>query len=235
MDSAEIFETLLRKNNELLCANISEKVKAEIQKLAVDFSTKFEIQNTVNMQVEKRLGALEDSVQRLQKKSQLIFQGIPAVSDEKPTEIVSSIASVIGYLPKHGFIAYRMKSKADQSIKTRLRPKARGDCDSAKVYPASILVTFSSPLDKLDFISKYLDYVEPLKLSHIPGFSSDTRIFIRENLTQVNLAIFRKCAELKKNNKISKYYTRNGLCYIKIGTHDKALAVTELKYLSNFK
>ncbi|KAJ6643057.1 hypothetical protein Bhyg_08013 [Pseudolycoriella hygida] len=64
------------------------------------------------------------------------------------------------------------------------------------------------------------------------GFKSDNRIYIKENLTPSNYRIFRACAAAKRTNQLTKYYTRDGLCYVTLPLSESPVVVRSLHYLN---
>ncbi|KAJ6643049.1 hypothetical protein Bhyg_08005 [Pseudolycoriella hygida] len=97
------------------------------------------------------------------------------------------------------------------------------------VHPI-ILVKFVSPTDKVNFISKYLAH-KCLCLKDV-GFQSEQRIFIKENLTPHNYKIFRLCATAKRNDQLSKFHTRDGICYVALPSNDKMVAIHSIRQLN---
>lgn len=64
------------------------------------------------------------------------------------------------------------------------------------------------------------------------GFSTKKRIYIKENLTPTNYKIFQSCAVAKRNNLLTKYFTRDGMVFITTPTIFKALAIHSIDFLN---
>ena len=65
------------------------------------------------------------------------------------------------------------------------------------------------------------------------GFAVTTRIYVNENLTKRNFAIFCKARELKLDGKISRFSTQRGRVVVKLHGSDHMHVVESLNHLSS--
>lgn len=227
----------IAKENDKLSQGIVNSLKSEITSIRSEFKSDIDsLASNLKSNVAKvdseqsaqseRIERLEDTIARMQRNTELVISGIPVVADESCKEIVIKIAAVIGFpLTLETISAFRLnKSGSQHTRRSGRNANAIGQHhnDNNVIYPL-ILIRFSSQSDKTHFIGKYLTY-KSLCLKDV-GFQSDQRIYIKENLTTSNYKIFLRCAAAKRDNLISKFHTRDGICYIALPSSDSKHAV----------
>lgn len=232
----------IAKENEKLSSGIVQSLKLEIAGVRNEFNnqvdtlshnlkTNIERVDDIHSSHSKRITRLEDTIARMQRNAELVMSGIPPLVDESCSDIVRRIAVVIGIdISPESFSAFRLRKTG-----IRLRHNNRGNAENdsetnANAIHPIILVKFISPNDKVKFIEKYLAH-KSLCLKDV-GFQSEQRIFIKENLTPHNYKIFQACASAKRNNQVSKFHTRDGICYVTLPSSEKSVAVHSTHYLN---
>lgn len=227
----------IAKANDKLSQGIVNSLKSEITTIRTEFkgdisslasNLKSSVANFDSQQAAQsdRIERLEDTIARMQRNLELVISGIPVVADESCKEIVNKIATAIGFpLTLETTSAFRLHKSGSHHAKRLSRiANATGYHQNTNntIHPL-ILIKFSSQSDKTNFIGKYLTY-KSLSLKDI-GLQSEQRIYIKENLTPSNYKIFQRCAAAKRDNLISKFHTRDGICYIALPSSDSMLAV----------
>lgn len=206
----------IKSENEILrneIRNAVSEIQAKFENCVKEMNLKVNKLTDENALLKSRIDDLEDLVIRHNKSSQLLVRGVPYISDEDVNGIYSNIAKAIGFnevVPIHVRRLRNMKSNINTINKRTLRSGASNAYSPEP--PSVILISFSTIWDKSTFFSKYLQFAK-LSQSHI-GFNNDARIYMSENLSPKNFNIIRKCGELKREGKISKYFSRDGLVYI---------------------
>lgn len=227
----------ITKENAKLSKEIADNFKLEMIKMREEFNSDLDdLQSTIESSIQKvdseqksqalRLARLEDSIARSQRNTELVISGIPVVVGESCVDIVLKIAVIIeSVVNKESITAFRLNKTGGNSTGKRKR-KGPNLSDN---LPPLILVKFPSPGVKSDYLKKYLIHSN-LCLTDI-GFSSSNRIFVKENLTPSNHKIFQRCGLAKRDKIISKYHTKNGICYLAINDNDKPIAIHSLEQL----
>lgn len=176
-----------------------------------------------NIALKDRISDLEEKVVRQDKCSNLLLKGVPCVTDEDVYSIYNNVSSAIGFNESIPVFVKRFKPKPNTLPNKR---SMRSDITSAV-----ILIRFPSALYKTKFMSKYLQYG---KLSQMDvGFKNNTRLFIGEDLTACNYGIVRKCSSLKREGKLSKYFTRDGLVFVCFAENSHPVRVSSINDLRN--
>ncbi|KAL9695245.1 hypothetical protein quinque_014530 [Culex quinquefasciatus] len=83
------------------------------------------------------------------------------------------------------------------------------------------------------FYASYLNHRD-LNLSHI-GFQNTNRIYVNENLTKEDREIRAAALRLKKEGKVQKVYSRNGIVYAKGRGNAPAEPCPTLEHLAVFR
>lgn len=208
----------LKTDMDTIAHNLKSEMRSEVDATQSSFSL--------------RITRMEDIIARTQRNSEVVISGIPVVLHENCIELVAKIATVIGF-PRHSdeTTAFRLNKTGVPNRSATTDPANHNNDQSAgnSVYPL-IMVKFSSSTAKSNFMGKYLAY-KSLCLKDI-GFESERRIFIKENLTPMNYKIFKACATAKSHNLISKYHTRDGVCFVSLPSSDKLIAVHSISFLN---
>ncbi|KAL9707709.1 hypothetical protein quinque_011227 [Culex quinquefasciatus] len=122
-------------------------------------------------------------------------------------------------------------------------------CDESKIPLASLARLAKSPIavgstppiicefalraDRNAFYAGYLNHRD-LNLSHI-GFQNTNRIYVNENLTKEDREIRAAALRLKKEGKVQKVYSRNGIVYAKGRGNAPAEPCPTLEHLAVFR
>ncbi|EDS31823.1 conserved hypothetical protein [Culex quinquefasciatus] len=108
-------------------------------------------------------------------------------------------------------------------------------CDESKIPLASLARLAKSPIavDRNAFYASYLNHRD-LNLSHI-GFQNTNRIYVNENLTKEDREIRAAALRLKKEGKVQKVYSRNGIVYAKGRGNAPAEPCPTLEHLAVFR
>lgn len=95
-----------------------------------------------------------------------------------------------------------------------------------------IVIKFVAKHIRNQFYGLYLARVsqQPLLTEHV-NLAQGGRIFITENLTPLNQSIFNAAMNLKREKKLSKVNTSDGLVSIKVNTTDKMTTIKLLREL----
>lgn len=208
-------------------ANIRTDFKNDIDTMDSNLKTTMERVDYEQSSQSSRIARLEDTIARMQRNTEIVISGIPVVVDESCIDLIGKIAAVINYpFVKETIRAFRLNKTGTNRTKRSSEHQSNENVG----YPL-IMAKFSSSTDKNIFIGKYLAF-QNLGLSDI-GFQSQQRIFIKENLTPSNYKIFQACASAKRNNQISKYHTRDGICHIALPTSDKLIPIHSMSFLND--
>lgn len=226
---------LIESSNSKLIASINKvnsDLKADIQKLSLNVSEKFtSLYKDVEL-LQQRCDAVEDMVKRQDRRKEVIVRNIPVLKDESIATIVKSICSVINFQSPYGVpVAFRLRGatvKAGESRMTRSKV-VKG---KSVQYP-SIILKFATDYDATVFMDLY--YLKAsLKLSDV-GFNSEDRIYIAENLSPANFAIFRLAREMKNAGSVIKVRTRNGIVSVQLcGDSPKFVPINHIRDLDAF-
>lgn len=201
--NAKLIVTINKNNNDL---------KAEIQKLALSVNDKFvKVHNDLEL-VRQRCDTLADLSMRQDRKKELIVRNIPVLKDENVTTIAKTICSVIGFQSPYGTpIAIRLRGAMETAKAPRItRSQSLTDKYKEKAIQCpSIILKFATDWDAKVFMDRY--YLKAsLRLSDV-GFTSEERVYISENLTPHNFAIFRLAREMKRAGTVIKARVRDGI------------------------
>lgn len=207
-------------------ASVRNECKSEVELLASDLNCNLDKVTSEQVSQSTRIARLEDTIARLQRNSELVISGIPVVTGESCSDIVHKIAVAIGWPDALEKIsAFRLhKTGKSRTGKNHVN-------GTVNIIPPLIMVKFGSALDKSNFFSKYLTS-KSLCLMDV-GFQSDSRIYIKENLTPSNYRIFQACAAAKRNNSVSKLHTRDGICYFARPSNNSLIAIHTIDDLND--
>ncbi|KAJ6648377.1 hypothetical protein Bhyg_03605 [Pseudolycoriella hygida] len=233
----------IAKENEKLTQGIIGTFKAEIANVRKEFTSELDSLthnlksnvveiNSAQSSQSDRIERLEDTVARMQRNSELVVSGIPVMVGESCYEIVARIASSIGFdLANNSISAFRLNKSGANTSRTDGNAMATGQQQNIRRSHPLILIKFHSQSDKSVFIGKYLNY-KSLSLKDI-GFHSDQRVYIKENLTPSNYKIFQRCAQAKRENSISKFHTKNGICYVALPSSKTLTPVYSIQHIND--
>lgn len=208
---------LIETANKKLLVSISKEtsaLKTEIQQLSVSVNEKFTnvIKDVVN--VQQRCDILEDLSKRQERRKELIVRNVPVLKDENVSDLVKQICSAVGFLSPYGCpVAFRFRGANESVAATRVTRSAFEKSKDKYVQPPPILLKFATDWDVMCFMAGY--YKVSLKLSDV-GFISEDRIYVSENLTPTNFAIFRLARDLKKTGAVIKVRVQDGFVSVQL-------------------
>lgn len=217
MASISDISKLIESANKKLLASINKvntDLKTEIQQLSLSVSEKLtKVCKDVDT-VQQRCDFLEDLAKRQERRKDLIVRNVPVLKDENVALIVQNICSSVGFQSPYGFpVAFRLRGANESAIVSRVtRSKPDRTKDKSVQFPP-ILMKFATDWDVKIFMEGY--YKASLKLSNV-GFNSEDRIYVSENLTPANFAIFRLAREMKKTGTVTKLRVQDGIVAVHI-------------------
>lgn len=233
---------IIAENNKLTeqISSIQIQLTMQIKEITEQFNNKIEAVTKDNAVLRTRINELEELQSRQERSKQLVIRNLPVLGDEKLQTIFKNISDAVNFDVSacKGFHIYRLLPKTVSSKRVLRSNVSSGPSQSSsKVghYPI-VIVQFLAEWDKSTFLHKYLNCIKSAGLNHSMlgiGLTSNSRIYIGENLTKKNHEIFIKCAMLKVSGKIAQYYTRNGIVYARKSMNSSAAAILSLDSLLN--
>lgn len=199
--------TTVDQKYEIRLAELHEKVSS-INLLAASNGRSSSEQCAVNLgcdQIERLTDRVE-SMERLNRRCDLIIDGIPAVNRGAEGE---SLIEVVSAIAKHYNLAL---STSDIIFCNRLRHG--GTANKNKSKPESILVRFQQQSARDVLFNNYLKERNLSLLDIIPSIGIQSRVYIGENTTPACRMLIKRCAIMRKNSLIHRYHTRQGRLFI---------------------
>lgn len=176
---------------------------------------------------------LEDLAVRHDRQKELIVRNVPVLKDENVSTIAEKICQAIGFQSPYGVpVAFRLRGKQPEAASTQrvLRPNNTRKADKSVMFPP-LLLKFATVWDTKAFMDRYFLH-SSLKQLDI-GFKTNDRIYISENLTPANLAVFRLARELLKTGIISKMRVSNGIIAVQLPGSNGYRPVSDILALKN--
>lgn len=241
--TADDIEKLLKKQTETLQSSIQQTIKQEMKVLGDELKANLDaqvaqindridsMQKDTNIQLNavraevfgctENLKLNEEDTKRISKLNELRLKGIAHTNGENLKDVFLSIAQVIGFdttNPLHIPEVSRSFIKNRQS--------------NELVQLPNIVMKFVAKHIRNQFYGLYLARLsqQPLLSEHI-NLPQGGRIIIAENLTPHNQSIFNAAMNLKREKKLVKVNTVDGLVFIKINTTDKMTCIKLLREL----
>jgi hypothetical protein len=209
-DKVENLQAAMDSKIDRLRADIREELSGTIQ----ENTTKIEANSNKLADLERKYEELENSHEFFEKSVDVIVRGIPMLKDENLNNHYKNIAAAINYNPE-------ILPRVQTFRLGRKKPGSRTD--------PPILIKFASRFERMDFFRAYLKDIN-LKLSDI-GFTTDTRIYLSDNMTTMNRRIFQMAWKLRDEKKIFSVKTVSGKVYIRIRETDIPIAISNLSEL----
>jgi hypothetical protein len=209
-DKVENLQVAMDHKIDKLRADICEELSGTIQ----ENTTKIEANSKKLTDLERKYEELENSLELSEKSVDIIVRGIPMLKDENLETYYKNIAVAI---------------KFDPEILPRVRAFRLGRKKPGSRTDPPILFKFSNRFDRMDFFRAYLKDIN-LKLSDI-GLTTDTRIYLSDNMTTMNRRIFQAAWKLRDEKKIFSVKTISGKVYIRIREADMPIAISHLSEL----
>lgn len=214
-----------------------EQLKSDINNKIAEINTKIDdVKVNVNVQSEQlaviqssvnncmeRININEDDCIRIAKLNELKVRGIPLKDGENLQTIFAAIAKQVGF---------------DLSIPNNVPELNRvriSSSDKVSSQPPTIFVKFVAQHIRDKFYSLYINTVKtkPLKTEHI-GMEQGGRIYFGEVLTVNNQKIFVNAMRYKRDNKLAKLYTKNGLVTVKKSSDSRPTTIRSSRELDIF-
>ncbi|EDS26934.1 conserved hypothetical protein [Culex quinquefasciatus] len=158
------------------------------------------------------------SIGRVEKANELIISGVPYQQNEN-------------LVAMFGFIVTRLGCDESKIPLASLARLAKSPIAVGSTPP--IICEFALRADRNAFYASYLNHRD-LNLSHI-GFQNTNRIYVNENLTKEDREIRAAALRLKKEGKVQKVYSRNGIVYAKGRGNAPAEPCPTLDHLAVFR
>lgn len=216
--------------SEQLKTDINNKItelNSKIDDVKANFSGQSEqlatIQSTVNNCIE-RININEDDCIRIAKLNELKIRGVPHKDGENLQAIFSAIAEQVGF-----------DVAQPNNVPELNRVRISSNRDNISPAPPTIFVKFVAQHIRDNFYSLYINSVKakPLKTEHI-GMEQGGRIYFGEVLTPKNQRLFINAMKMKKENKLAKVYTKNGLVMVKKSADSRPTTIRTLRELDVF-
>lgn len=213
-----------------LSAKFEEKLNSWIQKKIEDV---IEPLNEKTNKLETAVATLESKIAELEKKlnanakqinqekinndrnerlKNIIIYGVPDCTDEEMKSVVDKACKKYdGSFSSNNVKCLRLKKSANN-------------------YPP-ILVKFNSKGARDAIFFNYIKKRDLMLTDVMDGANGlDCRIYINEHLMKDDAEIVKKCRELKRENKLQRFFLRNGVVFIQLsnGTKRKISDVAEL-------
>lgn len=100
---------------------------------------------------------------------------------------------------------------------------------------STIFVRFSSTHIVESILDKYFGDTDRLTLANITDESVNSRVYIGEHLTSFAMTLYRECLRLKKQNVITKVYTRRGHVFATTAGSGSNTKSTKIESLSSLR
>lgn len=167
-----------------------------------------------------------DRLERQSLMNELIVSGVPIEKRRSADSIVAGICDVLQCdLRENDFAAiFRVPSRKGNG--------QAGD-DSRRTTSPPIILRFNYAWAKHNFLDSYYKKKD-LSLKDI-GFKTARRIYVNESLTALNRQIFTMALQLKKNGRIFRCFTRQGLVYVQEEASSNSFRVTSKLDLDKYR
>lgn len=227
------YNVLLEKVESLisLMEAVEEKLSNKIDDAFNNINERVdELQRNVDMLQGKidKIKLENNNLRRMYKLNQVIIRGIPELDNENPKELIQEISSIVGHNISPYVDAFRVRHRKYDNTGNAVDVK-----NSTKRYHAPLVVNFSCINEKKLFCSLFYKR-HGVTLKELKNFSSESKIFVNDNLTSANNRILRAALKLYKRAKLDQVYTSNGFVYVKMKNNSKHVKVTCIDQLSEF-
>lgn len=240
----EISQLIDVGNSKLILSinDVKKDLKHDIQQLSTHINGKLNIIDQDIKKLQQRCDVLEDLVMRLDRRKELMVRNVPVLKDENVATIAGQICQAIGFLSPYGVpVAFRFgtsgaiqQAEATKSRVLRSTSSTSDKREDKSIPSPPILFKFATEWDTRAFMVRYFHHSQ-LKLTDI-GFKTTDRIYVNQNLTAANFAIFRLGRELKKAGVLSKVRVSDGVVAVqKIGNSKVFTMVTDIQDLLEMK
>lgn len=180
----------------------------------VNFLTAENIQ--LKTQVDK-VNCELDRINQLALNSNIEIAGVPSEDLEDVQEIASRLIDHLGF-------------KDNKIIKSAYRRKGRAST-AGLPQPIIVTITDKGKRDQILVARRNKDINSDLIL---PNFTSNRPIYINEHLTDRNKYLLARAKELKRCNKVSSAFSRNGFVIVKINSDSSEIRITNIKQIDEF-
>lgn len=234
--SAEIVAEL-KKQNEALSKAIESQFQLVNKKIDDIKSLDTEVKKVTALHSAHnvRLENLEDRAVRHDRRRELLVRGVPFVSTEILKDVISKLSNAIGFSSLHspnectGFRLHR-HDRDISTLTSKFRSLRSHISHPQSAQPPPILLKFMAEYDRENFLQLYFEK-KSLAASDI-GLSSNSRIYVSENFTQLNHKILMAANQMKKSGSIVSVFTKDGLVYVRGPSDSKRTLVHSLSHLN---
>lgn len=257
--SLEDIAALIEKTNDSINNTLNTKhddLSNKIETLSNNMDGRMALVEDKCLQVETRVNAIEDAMERMYKSCDLRIAGVPHVQGENLTDVFIKLSTALQFKlnsPDLYPTLRRLLPRNVDTIKGSTAPNSNSTNDKSnggtgashssntKQTPnrtPMILARFIAPNHKIDFLNAYLKNIgsknkaSPIKASHI-GFEQNSRIFVNENLTKSNKILFDEAMLLRKDNKLNQVFTINGTVHVRVAVGLRAIPVKSVDDISS--
>lgn len=205
-------------------STLSTKVDDHIQSTANKFEC-YDLKLNKLAKENYHLKSYIENTERVRRLADISIEGIPLVAS------TTNVDQLVIAICKHFGMEIGAK---DITSCFRILHGNKNSSDTI-TKPPSIVVKFSTITMKERLMEKYFGRNMALKLSDIcPDLNIHTRIYLGEHLTKTMQYISRRCAALKKSNKIGKFYSRKGYIYIHISSNGEFIKISSIDKFNEF-
>lgn len=241
--TATDLERLLEKQTTMIQQIVQNTIKSEIKSLGDELKAALNeelakindrvdhIEVNINNQISElklevgnnleRLSTTDDDVLRMSKIDELKINGITHVKGENLQEIFKSISQVIGF-----------DTSNPTHIPNLVRAYKRDHQRNEFIPTPSIIAKFMAKHIRSDFYGLYLSRIskKPILSEHI-NLAQGARLLIGENLTSINQALFKEAIKLKRDKKLLKVITVDGLVQVKSTSTERYMTIRSQREL----
>jgi len=190
-----------------------------------------------NAKLASKLQFCEASLNNLEQNSRrehVEISGIPEAEDENTKEIAIKVGSLIGVdiTESDLSVSHRLPK---QSYRDVVREGSQASSNSSRFRAPNIIVKFvrRELRDRFYKARKFLrdKTIEDLDL----GLHSENKIYISENLTQINKDLFKDSLKVRKDLKYKYIWTFYGRIYLRRDSQSPAVAINKKSDLDILK
>lgn len=226
----DIIERVIAKSFEKYMPSIDAMVSAKIKVVVDDFSNQISCQgdkidgiaaqNNLAMEsaaasssakekeLKSEINRLSNTINNMERSFRLcdiVVSGVPVVDSTRDLQhFVKKLINVL-----HVNVDQNAESAVSAVFRRRQSPKYD--------VPPQIVVRLCSKRVRDEIFDRYFAKTNLCLLDIYPELGINSRIFLNEHLSSSDSHIVRSCAILRKQGKIAKYSTRNGIVRILVG------------------
>lgn len=202
--------------------NSSDELSSRIDSISTRFHKEIDSIKTNVVSLQHSVAAQDDLIARSTVKNQVVIRNIPILINENVRNLFNMICNVIGFdqsqfnIPNVYRVIRKNELSAPNSRPQRSTRSNKGEntisLQNTTIPPPIIIVNFVASWEKISFMRLYFKHAN-LDIKEI-GYKTNGRIYISDNLTGNNYAIFRKAKELQKSGDVFAVKTVDGQIYV---------------------